>query len=358
MLIGSGLSSQLEAIILLGTGDPNENTDAPTGELRDSGWQYVGDWGFFLGTVIGPKHFITARHVGGVIGNPFHYQGETYTTTGFYELGRPDIRIWEICGTFPEPYAPLYSLQDEADKELVVFGRGANRGAEVWIESRSGLELRGWRQGDWDKRRRWGINTVTLVANLSEDDPPGDPQYLVVDFDREGSLNEAALAGGDSGGPVFIRDGDQWALAGISVAVDSPFSFEPDGDGFRAALFDAGGLYYIFNEEEGWVYLRDRVKDLPGAFYAQRISNHRSELQEIIAGEAQFLEHEPWVVSSITPGGGYVSEFERSLDPNVQFIRIPIHGETRFYRLQGCEDYEITSIELEDDTVLIHYRMQ
>ena len=349
--------TQLQAIILLRTGDHDENTSAPTGELLDSGWQYLGDWGSFLGTVIGPKHFITARHIGGEIGKPFEYQGETYTTTGFYEIGRPDLRVWEICGEFPGPYAPLYSQGDEADKELVFFGRGANRGAEVWIETGSGPELRGWRQGDWDKRRRWGENVVTFLGNLDERDPPDDPQYLVVDFDRDGLPNEASVGGGDSGGGVFIRDGDHWALAGINVAADSPFSFQPAGDGFHAALFDAGGMYYIFDKEEGWVYLRDRVKDLPAAFYSQRISNHISEIQAILGGEALFLEEEPWVVSSEFPGRGYASEFERSLDSDSRLIEIPIQGETRFYRLQGCEDYEITSIELSDTSVLIHYRV-
>jgi hypothetical protein len=47
-------------VILMETSDPTANTTAPTGEYADSGWQYQGRWGNFLGTVISPNCFITA----------------------------------------------------------------------------------------------------------------------------------------------------------------------------------------------------------------------------------------------------------------------------------------------------------
>ncbi|HYT58734.1 MAG TPA: hypothetical protein VEL06_01090, partial [Haliangiales bacterium] len=74
-------ASSVNAVLFYSTGDPNYNTSAPTGSLTNSGWQYQGIWGDFLGTPIAPKYFITAQHVGGVIGQTFNFRGVQYTTT-------------------------------------------------------------------------------------------------------------------------------------------------------------------------------------------------------------------------------------------------------------------------------------
>src|SRR5215510_11080079 len=68
-------------VLLYSTGDPGHNTNAPTGALTNSGWQYQGTWSTFTGTVISSNAFITAKHVGGTIGDPFTFQGVQYTTT-------------------------------------------------------------------------------------------------------------------------------------------------------------------------------------------------------------------------------------------------------------------------------------
>ena len=60
--------SSTRAIMLFETGDPAANTSAPTDELANSGWQYQGLWGNFTGTPIAPQFFVTARHVGGEVG--------------------------------------------------------------------------------------------------------------------------------------------------------------------------------------------------------------------------------------------------------------------------------------------------
>src|SRR2546423_6641044 len=62
--VGSG-------IIFYSTGDPAHNTTAPVGAITNSGWQYEGLWGAYLGTPIAPKYFITATHIGGAVGQPF-----------------------------------------------------------------------------------------------------------------------------------------------------------------------------------------------------------------------------------------------------------------------------------------------
>src|SRR5208283_5344842 len=76
---------RLQAIIFYFTADPDYNTTAPTGSLAGSGWQWVGSWGGFQGTVIGPHHFLAAQHVGGVPGDPFVFQGVSYRAVAFID---------------------------------------------------------------------------------------------------------------------------------------------------------------------------------------------------------------------------------------------------------------------------------
>jgi len=57
-------ATQTRAVVLYRT--PTRNTSAPSSMLYNSGWQWEGKWGGFLGTPIAPNYFITAGHVGGV----------------------------------------------------------------------------------------------------------------------------------------------------------------------------------------------------------------------------------------------------------------------------------------------------
>ena len=313
-----------------------------------------------MGTVIGERHFITALHVGGRLGDRFHYRGADYTAKARYRVGSVDLRIWEVCGRFPKPYAPLYSSGDEEGKELTVFGRGTVRGDAVRLETPNGAELRGWLPGRSDNRRRWGKNQVTGILDLSQRDesvPPGERQYLFADFDRDGGFDEAHLTAGDSGGAVFIQDAGQWALAGINHSVDGFFNTTLEGVGFLAALFDVGGFYH--NEGKGeWVYLPDQEEDVPSAFYAVRISHYLAEIQAVLDGNAEPERREPWLVSSPTIDGLYQMEANQKLDEILQTIAVPLNGETRFYRLQGCAQYDLRGLSVRDQTAVLRYRMK
>jgi len=72
VLLGSVWSGH--SVIFYSTGDPSYNTNAPEGALTNSGWQYQGTWSSFDGTVISSNAFITAKHVGGSVGEPFTFQ--------------------------------------------------------------------------------------------------------------------------------------------------------------------------------------------------------------------------------------------------------------------------------------------
>ena len=118
----------IRAVILYGTADPSANTAAPTGLLANSGWQFEGQFGSFLGTVIGSNYFVTAKHIGGSVGQTFTFNNVVYPTTAVFPDPSSDLQIWQVTGSFPV-HAPFFSgaSGSEVNLGLVVFGRGTQR---------------------------------------------------------------------------------------------------------------------------------------------------------------------------------------------------------------------------------------
>ena len=159
------LPTRAPAVVFNSTGDATYNTTAPSGTLTNSGWQYEGFWGDFLGTAIAPKYFITAEHIGGAIGQTFVFHGVPYTTTARYDDPDSDLRIWRICGTFPE-YAPIYTNTNEVGQSCVVIGRGTQRAAPVTTTNLLGtVKTNGWQWGTYDGLIRWGENAVAAAED-------------------------------------------------------------------------------------------------------------------------------------------------------------------------------------------------
>ncbi|MFC7337315.1 trypsin-like serine protease [Haloferula chungangensis] len=274
-----------EGVILYGSGDPVINREvAPGGALSGSGWQYQGEFGNFMGTMISPSHFITAAHIGvsstfiskgyfnGGSDVVYNVDSSANGGVGYWNVAGTDLRIFAVTGTFTS-YAPLYTGSDEVGKDLVVMGRGTQRGATIDLQS----VTKGWQWGPADGASRWGTNTVAATITQEGAD------YLQADFDATGGANEAHLSVGDSGGALFIQDGGSWKLAGINYAVDGKWDFNDtvgDGQEFDAALFDAGGLY-LGSDSEGWTLVADGTDDAPSSFYSTRISSYHSQIEAI-----------------------------------------------------------------------------
>ncbi|MEY2562119.1 MAG: hypothetical protein QOH88_312 [Verrucomicrobiota bacterium] len=287
VLIAAALSVSIpetRAIILFGTGDPTANISAPVGSVANIPWNYQGQWGGFLGTPIAPHFFVTAKHVGGGVGQVFYFQGVAYTTTATFADPSTDLQIWQVAETFPY-YAPLYTNSDEVGRPLVVIGRGTQRGAEVDVKRKA----RGWGWGTGDSVQRWGENIVSAVIS-------GGPnnEYIYAAFEEpagrdhksSSAANEATLSSGDSGGGVFLNDGGIWKLAGINYAVDGPFYASPSGAGaFFAALFDARDFYY--KDDKGNYVLITGKSAVPTGFYATRISSRLTWISSVIQPPAE-----------------------------------------------------------------------
>ena len=260
VVILSGASETARAVILTGTADPAANTTPPTGALAGSGWQYEGLFGAFLGTAIGPHHFLTAKHIG-VASNIFVYQGLNYSVTRWFDDPESDLRMFEVAETLPS-YAPLYSRSDEQGQNSVVIGRGTQRGDPIY----SGNTLNGWNWGPGDGVQRWGENQISRASFAR----------LYATFDQGAGANEADLSSGDSGGAVFINDAGVWKLAGINSQVDGPFSVTPGGPTFVAAICDARGLYGPSG------LLVTSSAPVPMGFYATRMSYRSSWILGIL----------------------------------------------------------------------------
>jgi len=121
------------------------NTSAPTGAFANSGWQWQGQFGAFLGTPIASQYFITAQHIGDA--SVLSLNGTNYSIDsafggghGYMNGPNSDLRIWKIQGSFPS-WAPLYDANTdgtEIGRTMAVFGRGASRGDEIYAEVVSG----------------------------------------------------------------------------------------------------------------------------------------------------------------------------------------------------------------------------
>ena len=129
-------------VLFYGTGDPAFNTTAPAGALLDSGWQLQGVWGSSLGTPIAANYFVTAKHLGGNVGDTFTFGGTSFQTTALFDSPGSDLRVWRVNGTFAN-FAPLDRDASVIGQTGVVIGRGTQRGGDGTVSG----QLRGWTWG-------------------------------------------------------------------------------------------------------------------------------------------------------------------------------------------------------------------
>ena len=348
----------VQGVIFLSTADPEHNATPPGGELAGSGWDLQGSWGAFLGTPIGAQYFITAKHFGGAVGGLFSLHGVAYDTVAFYDDPESDLRVWKIRGRFPA-FAELYSRSDEVGKSLVVFGRGTQRGDEVFRSGLTGSALKGWRWGVADGRMRWGENQVGGIARQNLGAMTGgtasvlEPsESLQIPFDSRGGPNEAHLSAGDSGGGVFIQDGAAWKLAGINYVVDGPYNTTVDGAGFQAALFDEGGL---FKGGEGkWTRIPNSIADIPSSFYATRISARLTWINGVLAQNPS--RDGPILQSAQALDEPFTDEPDASVDAFARVVTLPEPAGVRFYRLVGVATLRIAGVTVQNGNLVLRYQ--
>lgn len=278
-------AAPVHAILFYGSGDTNHNIAAPAGIFLDSGWQYEGKFGSYLGTIIAPQYFITAQHFG-TQGSTFVHSGifnggsdvtynvdfTTNSGVGYWDVTGTDLRIFKVNELFPY-YAPIYTGGGEVGLSMITNGMGGPRDADVLVSG----TLHGWLHSAADGTARWGSNTVSGVYSSVIGD------LLTANFSAAGSAEEATLSDGDSGGGVFVNDGGIWKLAGVNYSIDGLFDTNNvvgDNSEFSAALFDRGGLYQG-SDAFGWSHIPNLPTDNPSSLYASRISTNAAAIMSI-----------------------------------------------------------------------------
>lgn len=317
-------------VIVFGSGDPNRNTTLPSGELLGSGWQWQGRWQFALGTVIGPRQFVTARHLGGTLGDPFEFRGLHYRTLSVTNRPGTDLQVFTVAGRFAD-FAPLNTGTREVGRPLMLFGRGGRRGEAV--------PERGWWVGEYDGLQRWGTNTVKGVVPANQS-PSGD--LLVFDFSGTAGADEAVYSGGDSGSGAFMLDRDGvWKLAGVGYGVEGPYAADTHRSPRFAAFFDTRGLWV--GQAPGQEQLPDGATPTGTLGYMTRVSSHAAWLT--LQASTQRPEGEPYLESASDLRGGFREESAYALDWGLRRIELPVSTETRFFRIRGASRLEVRSIE-------------
>lgn len=309
--------------MFVSTDDPAHNTERPTAELADSGWQWQGHWRGFGGTPIASYLFLTAGHVGGEVGDEFALGENRHLATARFLDSESDLAIWQVSSPFSS-YAPLFRGFDEAGQECVLFGRGLGRGVAV----EAGGILKGWRWGASSGALRWGRNIITEVVQ-----EPGHAALLALAFDQTGLSDEASWTGGDSGSGLFLREAGEWRLAGVAFAVDGPWRLEAEGESFSAALLDQGGLW---RQDDGgsWELVPTCPYPQPTRSYATRVSSRLAWVSGIVSRWGD-TPGPPLVESSADPAGEWQLELAAVVDPDLRAVRVPNAGaERRFFRLR------------------------
>ncbi len=346
--LGLGLAGRLQAVVVFGSGDPDRNTEAPTGRLTDSGWQWTGRFGAFCGVPVGPSSFITARHIGGAVGDRFELGGRSYRAVGFENDPESDLRVWHVVGGFGER-APLATAEVEVGEGVVMLGRGGRRGEAVLVDRGAGPVVAGWRWGELDGRLRWGTNRV---GRLVEGATVGLWGPLVgCRFDGLAGADEGSLTVGDSGGPMFRQRAGEWELVAVHYAVDSAFSLTADGPGGSGAFFDFRGLYRPA-EGGGW-QLEDpnSPNPIPAEFFSTRIFPRRAWVEAAVdrAPAGAVLE------SAGRLDGVFAAVGLASHDPVAREFRV-VRGEgMEFFRVTGPAGIRVTGVGEEEGWFWIRY---
>ena len=255
----------------------------PTSPYTQSGVQYIGTWGSFVGTAIGPHHFLTAVHVQGGVGDSFVLDDKAYTAEARTIIPGTDLAVWRVKQTLPR-WAPLYDKPDEMGKEAILYGRGCQRGQLVIANG----EIQGWLWGKDDSTLSWGRNRVAGTTSL-----PGNKDVLIFAFEDNTDPLTGTVGRGDSGGGVFLQEGTTWKLAGVNFASGGQYSRTATGQQpFMAALTNARGLYQ--NNHGTWLenspYTEKATSTLA---FATRISPYNLVIRAVMKNPSAKNESHP-----------------------------------------------------------------
>ena len=349
--------THLYAVFFLATENPEHNTTPPANAAEARAWDLQGIWRTCQGTPIAPRWFLSAKHIGGAIGDPFTVHGKTHYAIARILDPDSDLVLWGVTESF-QNHAALFREGDEIGQRMLVFGRGEIRGRPVFLEKDSIQELRGWERGSGRAVMRWGENLVTEIA----DDPvliqKGLGHLIGAEFNRDGLPDEAGLGPCDSGGGMFLWQDNEWKLAAINYAAGGRYNTTREGKGFDAMLFDGGG-FFVCNDgscraEDSWDFIEEDEVDQPSSIWGTRIQHRSSWIEQNIADMPDpetsiVLESAQEVTGPFKPESGW------RLRQNPLSLEISTPKVRRFYRMKTTDRVKLLAPISRDDKLLLPF---
>jgi hypothetical protein len=215
--------------VLIDSGDGSGNTSAPA---DDPGWSNVGVIGGHTTGVYLENHWVlTAGHsgvrefrLGDRLFEPV--QGKIQHGIAAESTLRADLKLFQLRERPNLPALRLARSAPRVDTPVVMIGNGRGRSplrtgwSLAWvIVPRSGASYAGYKAAG-GRALRWGTNRVAAVDLLL---PQGRraSRSFATRFDAGlPTPHEAQASSGDSGGPVFAKNGEgEWELAGIMFTI-------------------------------------------------------------------------------------------------------------------------------------------
>ncbi len=245
--------------------------------IDDPGWEAIGTipapagpaTAIFLGNVGGFGWFLTANHVS-LVSATLTIGGVDYTAfSGIDQIGSTDMKVFRVdsavAGITP---VTLASTTPVVGTEIVMAGFGATGTFVTWDADTNpwtspGPDASGYA---WTgpNVKQWGTNVIhetesTIYSpNLS----------ILTDFDAVAGEGQGSL--GDSGGAFFYKNGLNWELIGLIVAVAAT----PDGMTYTDSFFGQPGLTSVSHI--------DGVPEAKSITIAAQISEYRSDILQAI----------------------------------------------------------------------------
>lgn len=250
----AGVAEPAHAVIIQ-TVSGTDNTTAPA---DDPGWGNVSLRGNGTAVYLGNSWVLTANHT---LGGTMTFNGQTYsevpgsavllTNNGAAgKTATTDLKLLQINGDPGLPTLPIANSTPATNTPVTMIGGGRDRGAATqwnvntgttpwgWTEVSSGGNFGGYQSAS-TRALRWGTNTVSGTGQWIFFDGR-DVLTMATTFNFADGTSEAQAVVGDSGGPVFVKNGGLWELAGIMVTV-AAFSGQPS-PGLTAVF---GNLTYM-----------------------------------------------------------------------------------------------------------------
>lgn len=280
--VAGSVSTASGFIVTGANGSEGANTDLDTLKDRHGDFNFAenvvkmgGGTGVYLGAKGNVGYLLTAGHLGNHISS-VEVAGVSYATHGSELVGTGDLRLFTIGGQAGDPGLPeLPSVKVAANgvnegDDLILLGRGTR--VEISdgdtstsdMTTSSGHQVYNWGPvGDIS----WAENDVGLApgwldggvtANWSADPNYSKQNVFFTKFDDPRSNYddswEGQAAGGDSGGPAFVKDREtgEYLLAGITHGVQGRY-----GQPGRTASF---------GNRTAYVNLADYADQLPEVF--------------------------------------------------------------------------------------------